>query len=86
MGQRCIEFPLILLLSMVIMLVLIIEQPVSISQSRGAGYVTAQVDDGLRVLPEILLSKGEVNVDMLNFAVSPGKYHYDCALSVAYSK
>ena len=25
------------------------------------------------MLPEILLSKGEVNVDMLNFAVSPGK-------------
>ena len=32
------------------------------------------MDDGLRVLPEILLSKGEVNGDMLNFAVSPEKY------------
>ena len=74
MGKRCIEFPFNP--SVVNGYYARIDHrttSVNIAGDWGSGYVTAQVDDGLRVLPEILLSKGEVNVDMLNFAVSPGK-------------
>ena len=37
------------------------------------GYVTVKIDDGLRELPEILTTNGEMKNDPLNFALSPGK-------------
>ena len=37
-----------------------------------SGYVTAELDDGLRVLPEIQLLSGVEKSDRINFAISPG--------------
>lgn len=46
---------------------------VNITVGWKTGYVTVKIDDGLRELPEILMTNGEMKNDPLNFALSPGK-------------